>query len=522
MRISLSRASLIVVTLVSVGVSSGSGLVTLPAVISDNMVLQSGAKVAIWGLADPGEEVSVTVAGARASTTAVGDGTWKVAIGPLQPGGPFEMTVEGKNTIVVHNVVAGEVWICSGQSNMEFHVGTGPDGWKTGVINYEQEVASAHYPQIRMFTAQKTVAGSPQKDVVGKWEITSPATVGHFSAVGYFFGLNLFESLHEPVGLIHTSWGGTPAESWTTAATLGSDPDFDFVAANWRKLNEKYPAQLDDFRNKFDEWRKAAQKAESAGTVVPAAPKIPDDPRISPWRPSGLFNAMIVPLTPYGIKGAIWYQGESNGEHGIEYRKLFPAMIRDWRGAWGEGDFPFLFVQLASFAPMPSTASFPLVREAQLMTLSLPKTGMAVTTDLGDATDIHPRNKQEVGRRLALAARAIAYGQDITYSGPIYESMNQEGDKIRLHFKQVGAGLTFGAANAFLQGFEIAGADRKFHGAVATIEGDTVVVHSEQVEHPAAVRYAWRNFPVCNLYNQSGLPASPFRTDDWPDLPAAK
>ncbi len=522
MRISLLRAPLIVFMLGFVGAITASGRVTLPAIISDNMVLQSGAKVAIWGLADPGEQVTVAVAGIKLSTPAGSDGTWKVAIGPFQPGGPFEMTVAGTNTIVIHNILAGEVWVCSGQSNMEFNVGPGADGWKTGVINYEQEIASAHYPLIRMFTVQKAVAGSPQKDVMGKWEITSPATVGHFSAVGYFFGLNLLEALHEPVGLIHSSWGGTPAESWTTSATLGSDPAFHFVPANWRQLNAKYPAQLDDFRTKLDEWRQAAEKAEGEGAVLPPVPKVPDDPRISSWRPSGLFNAMIAPVTGYRIKGAIWYQGESNGEHGVEYRKLFPAMIRDWRGAWGEGDFPFLFVQLAPFDPLPSTSSFPLVREAQLMTLSLPMTGMVVTTDLGEATDIHPRNKQEVGRRLALAATAIAYGHDVTHSGPIYESMSSEGDKIRLHFKHLGGGLTVNTSNALLQGFEIAGGDRTFHAGVATIEEDTVVVHSDQVEHPLAVRYGWRNFPVCNLYNQAGLPASPFRTDDWPDQSAAK
>jgi len=492
--------------------------VKLPSLFSENMVLQAGAKDPVWGTADPHEKVTVTLGGAQAVATADAGGRWQVELGPLEPGGPFTMTVAGKNTIAIHNILVGQVWVCSGQSNMEFSVEPGRNSKsQRGVYHYKKVIASANYPRVRMFTVKHTVAGKPQSDVAGKWEITSPETVAHFSAVGYFFGLNLLKTLHEPIGLIHSSWGGTPAESWTTLPTLQSSPVFADILARWQKQDQAYPAEVAHYNEALHEWEQATQQAEAAGKPMPSAPRLPPDPRSNSHRPSGLFNAMIAPLIPYRIKGAIWYQGEANVDRPLQYRKLFPAMIRDWRHAWGEGDFPFLFVQLASYQNVLPPRSWPLLREAQLMTLSLPKTAMVVTTDIGDAPIIHPRNKQEVGRRLSLAARAVAYNQKVIYSGPLYSSMEVEGNKIRLHFTHLGGGLVAGGSlPGRLEGFEVAGADHKFIGATARIEGDTVVVEGNQIAHPEAVRYGWQSYPICNLYNQAGLPASPFRTDDWP------
>jgi len=395
-------------------------------------------------------------------------------------------------------------------------VGTNPQGWSGAVVNYQDEMARADYPLLRLFTVQKAVAGKPQGEVKGYWVAARPQTVGEFSAVGYFFGRELLKVLNVPIGMIHSSWGGTPAESWTSRGTLESDPEFNSILDSGTKLLSPYPKVFEDFEQQLGQWRQDSDKAESDGAPVPNAPTAPDDPRRNPWRPAGLFNAMIMPLTPYAIRGAIWYQGESNADRPAQYRKLFPAMIRDWRRAWEEGDFPFLFVQLANWSIPQPRSNWSELREAQLTTLSLPKTGMAVTIDIGDASDIHPKNKQDVGYRLALAAQAIAYGRDVIYSGPIYESMAVEGEKIRLRFKYVYGGLVAKNSHASaLSGFEIAGDDHKFVAAEAKIDGDTVVVRSEKAPHPVAVRYAWAMNPSCNLYNRAGLPASPFRTDDW-------
>ncbi len=490
--------------------------VKLPSLISNNMVLQEGAKDRIWGTADPSEHVTVTIAGKEASTAADAQGKWAVEIGPLKAGGPFEMTIQGSNAIVIHNVMVGEVWVCSGQSNMTFPVAPSRRGFG-GTLHYKRVVATAHYPLIRMFTVKQTVAGKPQTDVGGRWEITSPLTVGHFSAVGYFFGLDMFKALHVPIGLIHSSWGGTPAEAWTSLPTLKSDPMFRPYLEDYQAEIHQFVLGLGNFPSKFESWRKQAAGDNAQGNPVPPPPGIGRDPRRGSHRPASLFNAMVMPLVPYRIKGVVWYQGEANSwGRGSQYYKIFPDLIRDWRRVWNEGNFPFIFVQLANFQILSNTRSFPLVREGQLKTLSLPKTGMAVTIDIGSATTIHPRNKQEVGRRLSLAARAIAYGQHIIYSGPIYKSMAIAGGKIRLHFTHLGGGLV--SSNKYtLMGFEIAGADHHFATATAKIEGDTVVVWNHSIAHPVAVRYGWANNPTCDLYNQAGLPASPFRTDDWPE-----
>jgi len=485
--------------------------VKLPSLLSDGMVLQQGTKVNVWGTADPGERVTVTLKDQRVSGIADSEGQWKVKLGPLNAGGPFTMTVAGKNTITVHDVLVGEVWVASGQSNMTMAV--------SRVINAGDEIAHADYPTLRLFTVEMAVAGKPQRDVKGYWVATRPETVSDFSAVGYFFGRELLKALNVPVGIIHSSVGGTPAESWMSHSTLESDPAFKSILDIESKLLSPYPISARDVEEQFTQWRQAADKAESEGGLLPAPPSIPDDLRRDRWRPAGLFNGMIMPLTLYAIRGVIWYQGEGNADRPFQYRKLFPALIRDWRRVWGEGDFPFLYVQIANWGAY-QPEDWPMTREAQLMALALPKTGMAVTIDIGDGSDIHPKDKQTVGYRLALAAQGIAYGRDVIYSGPVYKSMDVEGGKIRLRFQYAYGGLV-AAKNVWggpeLIGFEIAGDDQKFAAADAKIEGDTVVVHRDGLAHPVAVRYAWAMNPFCNLYNRAGLPTSPFRTDDWAD-----
>jgi sialate O-acetylesterase len=509
------------------------GEVKLPALISDNMVLHRGTKVPVWGMADPGEQVTVSLAGQTVSTTADSNGHWKIALGPFAAGGPWEMKVAGKNTLVLHNVVAGEVWVCSGQSNMEMTVGPHYHAGALlgGARNYEQEIAAANYPMIRYFHVKTAVAGRPQDDVQGQWVVTSPQTVQDFSAVGYFFGRELHKVLGVPVGLINASVGGTPAEAWTSDSVLHSDGELKTLLANWEKAAEDYPKLLNEFRQKLDRWTVSSKQAEAEGAPMPPQPTIPTDRRSSSWRPAGLYNAMIAPLTRYRIAGVIWYQGEAQapfkvdltGVRGYEddnnrprqYRKLFSALIGDWRKAWAQGDFPFLFVQLANYNQLVSRKdSWPEIREAQALALSLPKTAMAVAIDIGESNDVHPHNKQEVGRRLALAAEAVAYGRDVLYSGPNFRAMNVTGDAATLTFDHTDGGLV--SKGGPLTSFEIAGEDHQFVSAQAEINGDTVVVRSPRVGHPAAVRYGWADDPKCNLYNGASLPAAPFRTDNWP------
>jgi len=491
--------------------------VKLPAVISDHMVLQQAMKAPIWGWAEPGEKVTVKLGDQTAEATADKDGRWRVNLEPLKAGGPVKMTVAGKNTLAVADILIGEVWVGSGQSNMEMSV--------RGVNNAQQEIAEAKFPKIRLFTVAKATTDQPQTDCKGRWAECGPETVPGFSAVAYFFGRDLLKDLGVPIGLIHTSWGGTYAEAWTSGPALAGDPVLKVAVDRHAQGLSGYAKQKEDWEKKREEvmatWKAAAEKAKAEGKQAPRQPQPPRDPDTGPNRPSVLYNAMIAPILPYGIAGAIWYQGESNAGRAYEYRKLFPAMIADWRKNWGQGDFPFLFVQLANFMarkPDPGESSWAELREAQTLTLNLPKTGQAVIIDIGEANDIHPKNKQDVGHRLALAAEAIAYGRKIEYSGPMYESKTVDGNKVRLKLAHAGGGL--GAKGDKLTGFAVAGEDRKFVWADARIESDTVVVSSDKVAAPVAVRYAWADNPECNLYNKEGLPASPFRTDDWPGLTA--
>ena len=480
--------------------------IRLPKLFSDNMILQREMQVPVWGWADPGEKVIVELGGHTAETITGTDGKWKLYLGPLDTGGPFELRISGKNTIIINNVLVGEVWVCSGQSNMAMEV--------QRCLNAKQEMSSANYPQIRHFQVKRTKAIKPLDDVspvdkesrLNKWEVCDSLTVKYFTGAGYFFVRDLYKKLNVPVGLISVSWGGTTAEAWTPRDTLENDPELKLILKNWPDYNN----DEEWLKKEYEKYLESVEKARKEGQNEPLYFN----------QPSVLYNGIIAPVIPYGIRGVTWYQGESNCYRAYQYRRLFPVMIEQWRKKWNQGDFPFLFVQLANYHFEPQT--FPELREAQTMTLSLANTAMAVAIDIGDSSDIHPKNKQEVGRRLSLAARKLVYGEQIIYSGPLYKSMQVDGGKCRLSFYHMGDGLATKSKGP-LKGFVIAGTDKIFIEAQAEIKGNRVLVWSDKVTQPVAVRYAWANHPAnCNLYNKTGeqvyLPASPFRTDDWPGI----
>jgi sialate O-acetylesterase len=649
--------------------------IKLPPLFADHMVIQRNMRAPIWGTAAPNENITIEIAKQSVSATADADGKWTAKLPVLQLKEATTLTITGADAkpITLNDVLIGDVWICSGQSNMEFAVHSAK--------NAEKEVKDANHPSIRLFTFPKTVAMDPSKEMKGEWKVCSPETVGSFSAVGYFFGRDIQKLENVPVGLIANSWGGMPAESFTSKEALEADPDLkpmvdakekarpgakerkeayqkeltawqekyyvkdpgnksaekgwaksDFDDTAWKEMDEpckweskglkidgavwfrktvEIPADwegkplvvslglVDDFDTTYFNGEKiggigpeniwawaigrkytvAADKVKAGKATIavrvfdrqaeggfnqpalemyvevkdskppqriplagpwkyevefsqpqpdkiepaPPAPFSPDGPNAA----SNLFNGMVNPIIPFGIKGAIWYQGESNAGRAEQYRKLFPAMIEDWRKHWGEGDFPFLFVQLANYGgwkPRPSEpaeSGWAELREAQTMTLQKSKnTGMAVIIDIGESTDIHPKNKQDVGKRLALAAEKVVYGKnDVEFSGPMYDSMKTQGDKIRIKFTHAD-GLT--AKGGQPKGFQIAGEDKKWHWAKATIQGDEAIVSANEVEKPIAVRYGWADDPEVNLFNAAGLPACPFRTDDWPMSTAMK
>lgn len=483
------------------------------SLFTDHAVLQQGMPIPVWGTADDGETVSVRFRGQEVSTTAK-DGRWMVRLGPVGAGGPFELVIAGpNNTVTLADVMCGEVWVCSGQSNMQWNVANSADA--------ERHIAEATDNALRLFSVPLAHSDEEIEDCHSKWVVCSPDAVKGFTAVGYFFGQHLRRALSVPVGLINSSWGGTPAEAWTSWRTLNLVPELQVFYTKYIAACAAWPENWAKYQQALAEWRQKAEEAKQKGEPVPRQPGVPYGPTHH-HRPGALFRAMIRPLVPYAIKGAIWYQGESNAGRAYQYRTLMPAMIQDWRDAWGEGDFTFLMVQLAPFMKIktePAESAWAELREAQLMTTrALPNVGMAVITEYGEENDIHPRRKQPVGERLGLAARGIAYHQRITWSGPIYRSVLVKPGHLRLFFDHVDGGLR--SHDGPLTGFVIAGEDRVWHNAQARISGDQVVVWSPDVPEPVAARFGWADYPVVNLYNRAGLPASPFRTDSWPGITA--
>lgn len=621
--------------------------VVLPPFFNCNMVLQQGIPIPVWGWASPGEKVSVTFNNKTVITKTGKDGKWRVSLQAMNYGGPYNMVVKGKNLRTIENILIGEVWVCSGQSNMEFNL--------SSALNAQAEIAASDYPEIRLFTVKKRIAQNPEENLEeGEWWQCSPISTPRFSAVAYFFGRSLYLKLKVPIGLINTSWGGTVAETWISPETISGDPDFAPVLENLKKvdLSEYSKSMEKELRDRYSEYSTSDQGTKDNQPLW-AAPEMDDhnwktmplpgfiennglqgvdgiiwfrknvvidatlagksatielskindsdvtyvngvkvgstelkaEARRSYTIPAGvlkaginnitvrvediggnggiygnandmsihaeagsislagdwkykigvlkinstlgpnsfptlLYNGMINPLVPYGIKGAIWYQGESNAGRAFQYRHLFPELIQDWRKQWNQGNFPFLFVQLANFMPadsLPSESTWAELREAQSMTLSLLKTGMASAIDIGDAKDIHPKDKQTVGKRLALSALKIAYNQNVENLGPVYQDIKITGNKAEITFSHVAAGLMAKDKYGYVKGFTIAGADHKFVWAKATITGaNTVLVSSPEVPVPVAVRYGWANNPNdANLYNSEGLPTDPFRTDKW-------
>ena len=504
----------IAVLLIAASLTAVAGAdVKLPAVFGDHMVLQRDAALPVWGWADPGEKVTVTLCGRSKTATADAEGKWAVKLDAMKAGGPFVLNVAGKNALKCGDVMVGEVWLCSGQSNMAMSVG--------GCDNYEAEQAAAKLPNIRMMTVARAAAETPQTDCAGEWAVCSPETVGGFSATAYFFGRRLHEQLGVPIGLINSSWGGTPVQAWAALADQKAEPKLKGLLDGWDKQVAEYDP--DKAKAALDEqlatWQDRVKKAKTAGKTPPRRPRPPVDPRLNSHRPANLYNGMIAPLAPFAIRGAIWYQGESNASRYDPklYGMQLEMMIRNWRRLWGQGEFPFQWVQLPNFKTPQTepveTSGWVIIQEQMLKTLAVPNTGMAVTIDIGMANNIHPKNKQDVGKRMAIWALGATYGKEVVRCGPLYESMSKRGGEIVVRFDHVGEGLL--AKGEKLKGFAVAGADRKFVWAEAKIEGDTVVVSCPQVKDPAAVRYAWAANPDCSLYNKAGLPASPFRTDDW-------
>lgn len=624
----------------------------LPHIFSDHMVLQRDMPIAVWGWAAPGEKITIQLGGHAQSALAGADTKWEVTLPAMHAGGPFLLQVKGNKTIELKDVMIGEVWIASGQSNMTFAL--------SGAATAATEIPKAVYDQIRLFTVPQRISQAPQSDTLpAAWVTCTPDTAKEFSAVGYFFAKKLYESLGVPIGVIESAWPGTAAEEWTDPESLRADPILEPIVKKWDAKPEalrqdsvgenNFWIEFDDFEllhasgesavsfADFDDgsvktstggdwtytWETApgtsfelvspghggkgyaarvAGKMDIEGDALLKAnlhadttpgdwsefagirfwvrgngdyqyqsmqPTITDwdnyssrilhatpewqqvtilfkDLRQAGWGvveplsldsltgfqfnllspagdlphpPSGLYDGMITPLDKFRIRGALWYQGESNAPRAFQYQSLLPAMIRGWRKLWKEGDFPFLIVQLPNHGMSPELGDsmWAELREAQFLTSrKVPNTGLAVTIDVGDPNNLHPPRKQEVGERLALWALGTTYHEKIVYSGPLYDSMKIEADKVRISFTQLGTGLEARGQGGELQGFSIAGADRRFHWAHAEIEEDTVVVSSPDVPDPVAVRYAWADSPDCNLYNKEGLPASPFRTDDWP------
>lgn len=488
--------------------------VKLPAIFSEHMVLQQDMLIPVWGWADAGEQVTVELGGQSKTTVADADGKWMVKMPKLKAGEGLSMVVKGKNKLVVNDVLIGEVWLCSGQSNMGLTV--------TRAANFDQEKAAAHYPQLRMFTVGRSSKAEPQADCTGRWELTTPENVGYFSAAAYFFGRELHKKLGVPVGLVHSSWGGTAIEAWTSMDAQSKLKEYPTISDAWvKKTAEPYDevAAMAKYKKQVDAWKVAAKKARAEKKKVPRAPQKPVDPRLNQNYPANLYNGMIAPLIPYAIRGGIWYQGEHNANCAFSnlYALQMATMLKDWRGRWGY-DFPFAWVQLPDFrTPQKEPvedSGWVTIREQMLKALDIPKTGMAITIGLGEADNIHPAKKQEVGARLAAWAFADVYKEKgVESSGPLPKKSRVHGSEIEISFTHTDGGLK--AEGGELKGFAIAGEDKVWKWADAKIVKDKVIVSNPDIKKPVAVRYAWAANPIFSLYNGAGLPATPFRTDDW-------
>ena len=483
--------------------------VSVPGIFSDNMVLQRNINIKVWGWADANEKVTVTLSEKQVSTTTDAQGNWSVKLPPFKASDPLIMTIKGNNEIVFENVLIGEVWICSGQSNMQLGIAS--------VLNAEEEIKNADYPSIRLYSVPQRISGTARPDLDSRWVVCNPKNISNrwssFSAVAYFFGREIYEKINVPIGLINSSWGGSHIEAWIPEDGFSFSPKLRDLAKFTKDTNKKY-------RKKLKENLDATDKKPNCFGVPFVMPKHPFDVAggTYPTNPTCLYNSMINPIVPYGIAGAIWYQGESNRQDGMLYYEKTNAMIGSWRNIWQQGDFPFYYVQLAPLhqGQHYKDDQLPKLWEAQVEALKIKNTGMAVTTDLvNDLWDIHPKNKQDVGKRLALWALAKTYDQkDIVYSGPLYKKMKVKGDKIIISFDHADSGLTTrdGKEPDY---FEIAGKNKKFVKAKAIIEDQTLIVYSEEIKDPTAVRFAWNQQAMPNLCNMEKLPASPFRTDRW-------
>ena len=513
----------------------------MPAIFGDHMVLQQDTKLTVWGTADPGEQVSVTVGASKGNATADAAGKWTARLAPLPVSAtPVQMQVEGKNKLTFTDVLVGDVWLCSGQSNMEFGIGN--------TANASELIPRMDYPAIRLFLVPHNLAFEPQSNVKqdnlkghpGQWVVCTPQNVieiggwNGFTAVGLLFGREIYEQRKQPLGLIGSYWGGTKVQTWTSQEAFKTDPslaplltEFDTAKAGYPEMMRKYNEEiLIKWQADHDAWKALVSQPRPQGSPRPKEPPRPAGPYAYPQIPSVLFNGMINPLIPYALKGVIWYQGESNGGKGetSQYLKCFSGMITDWRQRWGIGDFPFLFVQCPSW----DMGYFWIrIRDEQFHTLALPGTAMAVGIDVGEPKEVHPKgNKAIIAHRLALAARHIAYGEKLVSSGPLFSSFKVEGNKIRISFTNIGSGLTIGAPPSIqpnespkpqedhLNGFEVSAEINQYSPAKAQIDGDTILVWSDAVPVPKNARYAAAGFPnpPVNLYNKEGLPASPFST----------
>lgn len=502
MKSSRGLASFLAVLLLFLLSIAANAEIALPSLLADHMVVQRGLPVHVWGTAAPNENVSVTFRGETQTTTADALGRWSLYLAPGEAGGPFPMVVKGTNTIQLNDILVGDVWVASGQSNMEFPM--------TGLLNASAEIAGAQYPKIRIFKVEHRPSDYPRSDVPAKtWALCTPESVADSSAVAYYFARDLYQKLNVPIGLMESFWGGTAAESWTSLHTLSADASLMPVFAARSEMVDERETTIFRLQQEEGARQKAVEQAKAEGKPVPGRSWHPD---FAAWAPAALYNGMIAPLTRFPIRGVIWYQGEANsGERAPLYAHLFQTMIADWRRSWDEGDFPFLFVQIANWRTAPD-GRWPEVRDAQRKALALRNTGMAVTIDIGDPIDIHPKDKLDVGLRLARAARAIAYGEKLEWSGPLYRQLTREDHALRVWFDHA-AGLIAKGGGA-VTGFEVAGADDKYVAADAKIEGTSVVVSSASVPDPVSVRYAWADNPTCNLYNREGLPASPFQAPE--------